>query len=181
MNHNSGSDNRLFYYAIPPRSFGDVSRCIKTAAMSQSGWNRMIIEKPFGRDCKSAQVLQNDIGAHLNENELYRIDHYLAKELVQNIIVLRFANLLLQEVWSKKYISAVKISMKEDAGIDGRGGYYDATGCIRDVIQNHLLQVLSLIAMEEPKTLGSEDIRNSKVALLKCIIPPTESDEVIVG
>jgi len=141
----------------------------------------MIIEKPFGRDSKSAKVLQNSIGSYLNESEVYRIDHYLAKELVQNIIVLRFANPVLQELWSRKSISAVKISLKEDAGVEGRGGYYDATGCIRDVIQNHLLQVLSLIAMEEPKTLGSEDIRDSKVAVLKCINPPTESDDVIIG
>jgi len=101
--------------------------------------------------------------------------------LIQNIIVLRFANPVMQEVWSSKSISAVKISLKEDAGVSGRGGYYDSTGCIRDVFQNHLLQVLSLVAMEEPKSLLAEHIRDAKVAVVKCIKTPTESDEVIVG
>jgi len=176
-----GLGNRLFYYALPPNLFGDVSRCLKKAAMTTLGWNRVIIEKPFGKDTKSAQVLQDSIGSYLTEDEVYRIDHYLAKELIQNIIVLRFANPIMRQVWSRKNVSAVKISIKEDAGVEGRGGYYDSSGCIRDVIQNHLLQVLSLVAMEQPKSLGAEDIRDAKVQVLKHIKAATESDEVIVG
>jgi len=177
----SSTGNRLFYYALPPNLFGDVSRCLKKAAMSEFGWNRVIIEKPFGRDIKSAQVLQESIGSYLSEDEVYRIDHYLAKELIQNIIVLRFSNPIMRAVWSRENISAVKISIKEDAGVEGRGGYYDTSGCIRDVIQNHLLQVLSLVAMEEPKSLGAEHIRDAKVALLKNIKAPSGKDEVVVG
>jgi len=177
----AGTGNRLFYYALPPNLFGDVSRCIKTVCMSEFGWNRVIIEKPFGKDSKSAQVLQDSIGSYLNEDEVFRIDHYLAKELIQNIIVLRFSNPIMREVWSRKNVSAVKISIKEDAGVDGRGGYYDTSGCIRDVIQNHLLQVLSLVAMEQPKSLGAEHIRDAKVAVLKHIKAPGDSDEVVVG
>jgi len=173
--------NRLFYYALPPNLFGDVSRCIKKAAMSELGWNRVIIEKPFGKDVKSAQALQESIGSYLSEDEVYRIDHYLAKELIQNIIVLRFANPIMRAVWSRENVSAVKISIKEDAGVEGRGGYYDTSGCIRDVIQNHLLQVLSLVAMEQPKSLTAKHIRDAKVAVLKHIKAPTEKDEIVVG
>jgi len=173
--------NRLFYYALPPNLFGDVSRCLKKAAMSELGWNRVIIEKPFGKDTKSAQVLQESIGSYLNEDEVYRIDHYLAKELIQNIIVLRFSNPIMRAVWSRENVAAVKISIKEDAGVEGRGGYYDSSGCIRDVIQNHLLQVLSLVAMEQPKSLGAEHIRDAKVAVLKDIKAPSAMDEVVIG
>jgi len=176
-----GKGNRLFYYAIPPSAFEDVSRCIKLAAMSEFGWNRVIIEKPFGTDSKSAKVLLENIGSHLDEKEVFRIDHYLAKEMIQNLIVLRFSNPMIEAVWSSKNISAVKILMKEDIGVDGRGGYYDISGCIRDVVQNHLLQVLSLVAMEQPKSLEAEDIRNAKVAVLKFVRTPTEDDDVVVG
>lgn len=177
----ASTGNRLFYYALPPNLFGDVSRCIKKEVMSEFGWNRVIIEKPFGKDIKSAQALQDSIGSYLNEDEIYRIDHYLAKELIQNIIVLRFSNPIMRAVWSRENVSAVKISIKEDAGVEGRGGYYDTSGCIRDVIQNHLLQVLSLVAMEQPKSIKAEHIRDAKVAVLKHIKAPTERDEVIVG
>jgi len=176
-----GRGNRLFYYAIPPSLFGDVSRCLKAAAMSEFGWNRVIVEKPFGTDSKSAEVLLKSIGSYLDEKEVFRIDHYLAKEMIQNITVLRFTNPMMQAVWSNKNIRAVKILMKEDIGIDGRGGYYDISGCIRDVVQNHLLQVLSLVAMEQPKSLEAEDMRSAKVAVLKHVRTPTEHDDVVVG
>jgi len=176
-----GKCNRLFYYAIPPSLFEGVSRCLKLAAMSKSGWNRVIVEKPFGRDSKSAGVLLESIGSYLEEKEVFRIDHYLAKELIQNLIVLRFSNPMIEAVWSRKNISAVKIFMKEDIGVEGRGGYYDISGCIRDVIQNHLLQVLSLVAMEQPKSLKAEDIRNAKVSVLKFVRTPKEHDDVVVG
>merc|ERR1719273_2870368 len=140
----------------------------------------MVIEKPFGRDSESAAELQAAIGAHLSEKEVYRIDHYLAKELIQNVIALRFSNPIMRTVWSRQNIAAVKISFKEDAGVDGRGGYYDKSGCIRDVIQNHLLQVLSLVAMEQPKSLSAEHIRDAKVNVLKKIKPPKVED-VILG
>lgn len=141
----------------------------------------MVIEKPFGKDCKSAESLQENIGSHLSENEIFRIDHYLAKEMIHNIISLRFSNTIMQAIWSKRYVSAVRIFLKEDAGVDGRGGYYDTSGCIRDVIQNHLLQVLSLVAMEQPESLSAKHIRDAKVAVLKQIKSLTEMDEVIVG
>lgn len=178
-NEEEGKGNRLFYYALPPNVFGSVSKMLKENTMAKGGWSRMVIEKPFGRDSESAAELQASIGAYLGEKEVYRIDHYLAKELIQNVIALRFSNPIMSHVWNRENISAVKISFKEDAGVDGRGGYYDKSGCIRDVIQNHLLQVLSLVAMEQPKSLSAEHIRDAKVNVLKKIKPPKLEDVVL--
>jgi len=179
-----GVSNRVCYLATPPTVFVAVCERIKkflspAAAAADKGWLRVIIEKPFGKDLESSNALHRDIAQFLAEKEVYRIDHYLAKEMVQNIIVFRFANVIWDAIWNRKYIRCVKISMKESAALDGRGGYYDEYGVIRDVLQNHLLQVLTLIAMEQPCSLRAEDVRDEKVKVLKCIRPMDEKRTVV--
>eukprot|EP00697_Spironema_sp_BW2_P003106 gnl/Spiro4/14148_TR7603_c0_g1_i1.p1 gnl/Spiro4/14148_TR7603_c0_g1~~gnl/Spiro4/14148_TR7603_c0_g1_i1.p1 ORF type:complete len:486 (+),score=161.53 gnl/Spiro4/14148_TR7603_c0_g1_i1:202-1659(+) len=159
--------NRIFYFAIPPQVFVPVARNLKAILMSRSGWNRVIVEKPFGRDLDSSRALSADLKALFSEDQLFRIDHYLGKEMVQNLMVLRFANLVFQPQWNRNYINSVQITFKENIGTQGRGGYFDDFGIIRDVMQNHLLQLFSLVAMEPPVTRGAEDIRDEKVKVLR--------------
>jgi len=172
--------NRIFYFSLPPSAFVSAASSIKAASMAKSGWTRAIIEKPFGRDTESSRLLSESLGRYLTEDQIYRIDHYLAKELVQNLIVLRFANLVFEPLWSRKYVESVQIIFKEDFGTDGRGGYFDQYGIIRDIIQNHLLQILALVAMEEPVTLSAEDIRDEKVKVLRAM-QPLDIKDVVVG
>eukprot|EP01084_Bolivina_argentea_P101808 182465_1 len=176
--------NRLIYLATPPTQFVAVCERIKKYIMNKQdvnkSWTKVIIEKPFGKNLKSSNKLDHEISQFLDEKQIYRIDHYLAKEMVQNIIVFRFANVVWDAIWNRKYIRCIKISMKETAALDGRGGYYDEYGVIRDVLQNHLMQVLTLIAMEQPVSLRSEDVRDEKVKVLKCIAP-MEDKRTVVG
>jgi glucose-6-phosphate 1-dehydrogenase len=139
-------ENRLFYLALPPTQFVSATSSIKASAQSASGFNRIVVEKPFGRDTESAKKLGKEMGALFTEDYLYRIDHYLGKEMVQNLIVLRFANTTFEPLWNRNYVSAVQISFKEDIGTQGRGGYFDEFGIIRDVIQNHLMVSGSIAA-----------------------------------
>ncbi|XP_030829358.1 glucose-6-phosphate 1-dehydrogenase X isoform X3 [Strongylocentrotus purpuratus] len=171
--------NRLFYLALPPSVFKDVTAHIKTACMAENGWTRVIIEKPFGRDLESSSQLSNHLAGLFNEQQLYRIDHYLGKEMVQNLMVLRFANRMFSPIWNRDSIASIVISFKEPFGTQGRGGYFDEFGIIRDVMQNHLLQILCLTAMEKPASTGAEDIRNEKVKVLKAISPLTVDDMVL--
>ena len=138
-----------------------------------------MVEKPFGRDSESSAELGRDLGALFTEQEIFRIDHYLGKEMVQNLMVLRFSNQVFEPVWSRAFVQSVQITFKEDFGTQGRGGYFDQYGIIRDVMQNHLLQILSLVAMEAPASLSAEDVRDEKVKALRCIRPITRSDIVI--
>lgn len=178
----NGVSNRVCYLATPPTVFVPVCERIKRFLKKEDGtsWTRVIIEKPFGKDLESSNQLHAEISKFLKEDEVYRIDHYLAKEMVQNIIVFRFSNMIWDAIWNRKYIRCVKISMKESATLEGRGGYYDEYGVIRDVLQNHLLQVLTLIAMEQPCSLRAEDVRDEKVKVLKCI-KPMEEKRTVVG
>jgi len=171
--------NRLFYLALPPSVFEPVTTQIKETCMSPSGWSRVIIEKPFGKDSASSEKLSNHLSSLFKEEELYRIDHYLGKEMVQNLMTLRFGNLLFSPTWNRNYISSVVITFKEPFGTQGRGGYFDEFGIIRDIMQNHLLQVLSLAAMECPVTTSPDDIRDEKVKLLKAIQEITLEDVVL--
>merc|ERR1719464_199604 len=177
-----GLSNRVCYLATPPTVFVPVCERIKKFLKKEDGtsWTRVIIEKPFGKDLESSNKLNVEIGRFLKEEEVYRIDHYLAKEMVQNIIVFRFSNMIWDAIWNRKYIRCVKISMKESAALEGRGGYYDEYGVIRDVLQNHLFQVLTLIAMEQPCSLRAEDVRDEKVKVLKCI-KPMDDKRTVVG
>ncbi|UXI22214.1 hypothetical protein NH340_JMT08157 [Sarcoptes scabiei] len=172
--------NHLFYLALPPNLFETVTELIHHHCMSTTGWNRIIIEKPFGRDSNSSQRLSNHLAKLFEENQIYRIDHYLGKEMVQNLMSLRFANLIFSTVWNCKNISSVHITFKETLGVDGRGGYFDQYGIIRDVMQNHLLQMLTLIAMEKPLSTDPEDIRDEKVKVLRSM-PSLSLDDVVLG
>jgi glucose-6-phosphate 1-dehydrogenase len=172
--------NRIFYMAIPPSVFLDASKAIQPAAMSRTGWNRVIVEKPFGHDLESSRELSREMSKLFTEDQLYRIDHYLGKEMVQNMMVLRFANSVFEPIWNHNHISNVIITFKEDIGTEGRGGYFDGNGIIRDVMQNHLIQILALVGMEAPLSLSADDVRDEKVKLLRAV-SPLALDNLVIG
>ncbi|KAL1928835.1 hypothetical protein VTP01DRAFT_2621 [Rhizomucor pusillus] len=175
----NGKPNRVYYMALPPSVFIPVAKGLKKNVYAQDGLNRLIVEKPFGMDTESSNELGRELGALFKEEEIYRIDHYLGKEMVKNLMTLRFANIFFSQTWDRKYIDNVQITFKEPFGTEGRGGYFDDFGIIRDVMQNHLLQVLSLVAMERPISTESEAIRDEKVKVLKCIPPITLKDALL--
>lgn len=172
--------NRLFYLSVPPNIFVDVVRCASRSSSSAIGWTRVIVEKPFGRDSESSAELTRGLKEYLTEEQIYRIDHYLGKELVENLSVLRFSNLVFEPLWSRQYIRNVQLIFSEDFGTEGRGGYFDNYGIIRDIMQNHLLQILALFAMETPVSLDAEDIRNEKVKVLRSM-RPLQLEDVVTG
>jgi glucose-6-phosphate 1-dehydrogenase len=179
----SGSSRRLFYLALPPSVYPSVCKMIRLYCMNPSSrtcWTRVIVEKPFGKDLDSAEELSSQLGQLFDEDQLYRIDHYLGKELVQNLLVLRFANRLFLPLWNRDNIDNVQIVFREDFGTEGRGGYFDQYGIIRDIIQNHLLQVFCLVAMEKPVSLKPEHIRDEKVKVLQSV-SPIKYDELVIG
>ena len=157
-----------------------VSGPIKAVGMQNSGWARVVVEKPFGTDSESSAALSSELAKHFNEDQVYRIDHYLGKEMVQNLMVLRFANAVFEPVWNRHHVNCVIITFKEPFGTEGRGGYFDNVGILRDVMQNHLLQVMSLVAMETPVSLDAESVRDEKVKVLRCV-RPIELDDVVLG
>merc|ERR1719341_1028638 len=165
--HEKGPSNRLFYLALPPSVFKPVTTMLKAACMAPSGWTRVIVEKPFGKDSDSSADLSMHLQKLFSEDQLYRIDHYLGKEMVQNLISLRFSNRIFGPTWNREHIASVLISFKEPIGTQGRGGYFDEFGIIRDVMQNHLLQIFCLVAMEKPVSTHADDIRDEKVKVLK--------------
>ncbi|XP_002984807.2 glucose-6-phosphate 1-dehydrogenase 3, chloroplastic [Selaginella moellendorffii] len=172
--------NRMFYLSVPPNVFIDVARCASRSASSSKGWTRVIVEKPFGRDSESSGELTSGLKEFLTEEQIYRIDHYLGKELVENLSILRFSNLVFEPLWSRQYIRNVQLIFSEDFGTEGRGGYFDNYGIIRDIMQNHLLQILALFAMEPPVSLDAEDIRNEKVKVLRSM-RKLQLEDVVVG
>ena len=165
--------NRIFYLAIAPAHYGVVAQHLATQGLQaeQAGWSRLVVEKPFGYDLESAEILDERLRRHFREDQIYRIDHYLGKSMVQNILVFRFANLLLEPLWNRNYIDHVQISHSEARGIEERAGFYDGVGAMRDMIQSHLLQVLTLVAMEPPPCLDAEALRDEKVKVLRSIRP----------
>ncbi|KAF0512390.1 glucose-6-phosphate 1-dehydrogenase [Gigaspora margarita] len=176
----SGNKNRVFYMALPPSVFIPVGHGIKKNLYSNKGVNRLIVEKPFGMDLESSRELGKALAPLWREDETYRIDHYLGKEMVKNLLIIRFANVFFGAIWNRQSIANVQITFKEKIGTEGRGGYFDEFGIIRDVMQNHLLQILSIVAMERPISLNSEDVRDEKVRVLRCI-PPVEQKDIILG
>ncbi|KAI6224756.1 Glucose-6-phosphate 1-dehydrogenase [Aphelenchoides besseyi] len=173
--------NRLFYMATPPNVFEPVATHIKKHCMDKGdSWTRVVIEKPFGHDFDSSAKLSEHLAKLFTEEQIYRIDHYLGKEMVQNLVVLRLGNRFIAPSWNRDHIASVMISFKEDFGTQGRGGYFDSSGIIRDVMQNHLMQILTLVAMEKPASLSAEDIRNEKVKVLKNI-KAVELKDVVLG
>jgi glucose-6-phosphate 1-dehydrogenase len=165
--------NLLFYFAIPPDLFGTVARHLAAAGLTDEadGWRRVIIEKPFGYDLESARTLNAELAAGLKESQIYRIDHYLGKETVQNILAFRFANGIFEPIWNRRYVDHVQMTVAEEAGVEGRGGYYDKAGALRDMVQNHMFQLLTLVAMEPPISFRAEDVRNEKVKVLHAVQP----------
>jgi glucose-6-phosphate 1-dehydrogenase len=166
--------NHLFYLSTPPPVFPVIIKQLKQAGLDKDaqGWTRIIVEKPFGTDLASARALQSAIEAVFPENEIYRIDHYLGKEPVQDIIALRFANTIFEPIWNRNYVQNVQITSAESLGVEERGGYYDHAGALRDMIQNHVINLLALVAMEPPISSNADDIREEKYKVLSAIEPP---------
>ena len=171
--------NRLFYLALAPELFGDVSQHLKAGGLLESpGWHRLVIEKPFGYDLASAEKLNEQIRRVFPEEDIFRIDHYLGKEMVQNIEVIRFTNAFFEPLWNNRYISNIQITLSETVGVEDRGGYYDAAGALRDMGQNHMLQMVTMMAMEPPSVLHPEAVRDEKVKVLKSLRLFKNADEV---
>lgn len=157
--------NRLFYLSVAPRFYSEAVKQLGEAGLAKpkdDTWVRVIIEKPFGSDLASAKALNQEIHQHLDESQIYRIDHYLGKETVQNLLVFRFANGIFEPLWNRQYIDHVQLTNAEAVGVEGRGGYYETAGVVRDMLQNHVFQVLSLVVMEPPASLDSEAVRDEK-------------------
>src|SRR5204862_2149020 len=169
--------NRVYYLAIPPSAFETVVDSMGKRRKAE-GWRRLIVEKPFGHDLESARHLNGVIEKYFDEREVFRIDHYLGKETVQNMLALRFANGIFEPLWNRLIIDHVQITVAESIGIEGRAGYYEKAGAIRDIIQNHLLQLVALTAMEPPIDFTSDSVRNEKVKVLKSLSTPGPRDVV---
>jgi len=175
----STGGNRLFYLATPPDAFAPISRELGRTGLlrEESGaWRRLVIEKPFGTDLASAKVLNGELLKIVDEHQIYRIDHYLGKETVQNILVLRFANGMFEPIWNRNHIDHVQITVDEKLGVGHRGSFYDSTGALRDMVPNHLFQLLSLVAMEPPIRFDAHSVRSEKADVLAAIQPQSESD-----
>ena len=158
--------NRIFYLAMAPSFFGTITQHLKDEALlTENGYNRLIIEKPFGKDYASAQILNEQLRHSFDENQIYRIDHYLGKEMIQNITAVRFANRVFETMWNRDHIDNVQITLAEQVGVEERGGYYETSGALRDMVQNHILQILALVAMEPPQSF--EEVRQNKINVLE--------------
>ncbi len=170
--------NTLFYLATPPSLYGVIPACLAAHNLNDesNGWKRLVIEKPFGYDLKSAQSLDIEIHQHFKEHQIYRIDHYLGKETVQNLLVFRFANGMFEPLWNRNFIDYVEITGAEFLGVEERGGYYDGSGAVRDMFQNHLLQVLAMVTMEPPVAINANSIRNEVNKVLHCLEPLSDDD-----
>jgi glucose-6-phosphate 1-dehydrogenase len=178
--------NRLFYLAVPPSLYPEIVNQLDRAGLAGSGegrrtgsnrgWTRVIVEKPFGYDLESARTLNREFAEVFAEDQVYRIDHYLGKETVQNLSVFRFGNGLFEPIWNRRYIDSVQITVAETVGVEGRGEFYDGTGALRDVVQNHGFQLMSMFAMEPPVEFSPEDLRDEKLKVLRAVKPMAPSD-----
>jgi glucose-6-phosphate 1-dehydrogenase len=174
----SAQSNAAFYLSIPPSAFPTVLKQMERTGLADNeasgGWRRVVVEKPFGHDLASARQLNDLVNAVFTADDVFRIDHYLGKETVQNLLALRFANTLFEPIWNAHHIDSVQITMAEDVGIGTRAGFYEETGAARDVLQNHLLQLLALTAMEEPVSFDADALRTEKRKVLGAVLPPTD-------
>ncbi len=189
MKHNTGG-NHVYYLAVPPAIYGTIVEHLGNAGLSCTGSPecrrraKLVVEKPFGRDLKSAIALNEQIQNHFSESQIYRIDHYLGKETVQNILMLRFANAIFEPLWNRNYIDHIQITIAESLGVEHRAGYYDRAGALRDMFQNHMLGMVGLVAMEPPASFSADDIRDEKVKLLRSIRPfeaNTNTPAIVTG
>lgn len=179
--------NRVFYLSVQPSFFPDIVKKLNEHHLiypphAKEKWSRIIIEKPFGRDLESAKQLQTDLVKHLDESQIYRIDHYLGKETVQNLLVFRFGNPIFEAVWNNQFIDNVQITVGEEIGIGTRGRFWEEAGMLRDIVQNHMMQLLSLVAMEPPINLQADSVRGEKVKIIEAIrqVPLSSMDQVVV-
>jgi glucose-6-phosphate 1-dehydrogenase len=188
-----GLGHALFYLAVPPALFGPIAKALGAAGLNQGtvsgganqpAWRRIVVEKPFGRDLASARALNEELASAFTEAQVYRIDHYLGKETVQNLMVFRFANGIFEPVWNRRYVDHVQITVAETVGVEGRGGYYETAGALRDMVQNHLFQLLALTAMEPPNSFEPDRVRDERVKALRAIRPFTPAlvaEDVVRG
>ncbi|MBC7473726.1 MAG: glucose-6-phosphate dehydrogenase [Candidatus Sericytochromatia bacterium] len=176
----SQKDNYIYYLSTPPKLYSFIAESLQKQGMTeqndQTGWRRMIIEKPFGYDLDSAKKLNQELFNFLKESQIYRIDHYLGKETVQNIMVFRFANSIFEPLWNQKYIERIEITSSESIGVEDRGGYYDGSGALRDMIQNHMLQILGMITMEPPSVFEANAIRNETLKVFQSLRQMNKED-----
>ncbi|MGH2392794.1 MAG: glucose-6-phosphate dehydrogenase, partial [Candidatus Limnocylindria bacterium] len=176
--------NRLFYLAVQPSLYPEVISHLGAAGLAGSsvrtsgrqGWTRVVVEKPFGFDARSAATLNREISEVFSEEQVFRIDHYLGKETVQNLAVFRFGNGLFEPIWDRRYIDSVQITVAETVGVEGRGEFYDQTGALRDIVQNHVLQLLAVFAMEPPVEFAPNDLRDEKLKVLRAVRPMSPED-----
>ncbi len=178
----TGLERHVFYTSTPPSTYGGIVSSLAEAGLNdapEGGWSRIVIEKPFGDDLRSARELNEVLSASFTEEQIYRIDHYLGKETAQNIAALRFANTLFEPTWNNRYVDHVQVTMEESVGVEGRGSFYEEAGVIRDVFQNHLLQLVALIAMEPPARYDARSVRNEKVKVFEAMACPNPEHAVL--
>lgn len=176
------SGNRAFYLSLPPTVYGPAIEGLGEVGLNtSSGWTRVVVEKPFGYDLASARELNRMVHEYFDETQIYRIDHYLGKESVRNLMAFRFGNAIFESLWNREHIERIEITVSETLGVGGRGAYYDKSGHLRDMIQNHLTQLITLVAMEPPARLDADAIRNEKVKVLNAIRQPDSDTEVVFG
>ncbi|WP_323764936.1 glucose-6-phosphate dehydrogenase [Marinovum sp.] len=170
---------KAFYFSVAPSLFGDIAERLKNKGLAKRD-ARIVVEKPFGRDLASARALNKSLAAYFNEDQIYRIDHYLGKETVQNLMAVRFGNMLFEPLWNSQYIDHIQITVAETVGVGGRGGYYDKSGAMRDMVQNHLMQLLCLIAMEPPARFEPDAVRDEKLKVIRAL-DPVEPHQIVRG
>ena len=166
---------RVFYFSVAPRLFGPLAERLHTYDITTET-SRVVVEKPFGRDLETARALNKDLADNFHEDQIFRIDHYLGKETVQNLMAIRFGNMLFEPLWNAQYVDHIQITVAETVGVQGRGGYYDRAGAMRDMVQNHLMQLLCLIAMEPPSHYDADSVRDEKLKVIRSLDPVAEED-----